>query len=357
MASRRSVRRALLLVIAAGSAAAGLTSTGAGAAAHTAAGTAPLVAGQAVSKTLTEAAEPGSTPEEIHKQLGQDLPHTPGMVVRINHKTNVVEVEVPDSANFATAKSAVEAVTQRYGDAVLVKKVPATHAELSAIQYGGGVYIGSPEEGQAGCSSGFTMVNYSTGIFYVTTAGHCVRYLASTPRVHWYTNRDFAANHYIGNLIRSWYNGPEGWDAAVIRYTNPGITHTGTIYNHRARIWHNVVSSWDVPVNTRVCKSGMKTGTTCGVVIDTCAHWDPIEPGRLICAYETNICNDSGDSGGGVWYGDKAIAMMVGGNGGAIPGTFNDDYGCPRNHNNTGPHRSYLQKIPYIENALGITIY
>lgn len=97
-------------------------------------------------------------------------------------------------------------------------------------------------------------------------------------------------------------------------------------------LWGNLV------VGASACKSGITTGTDCGVVQNTnvSVHWVPSST-RFV---QADYCSDPGDSGSGVYSGNQALGIN---SGGANVTCSASDYGL-------------FGHIEYAQSQLGVTV-
>ena len=141
------------------------------------------------------------------------------------------------------------------------------------------------------CSLGFNVVQGST--YYFLTAGHCGK-VAKT----WYTN----ANHttLIGPTVG--YSFP-GNDYALVRYDNAALTHPGGF------------TAANAFVGEAVQRTGSTSGTHGGTVTALNVTVRYQGGGTVRGMIQTNVCAESGDSGGPLYDGTKALGLTSGGSG------------------------------------------
>lgn len=172
-----------------------------------------------------------------------------------------------------------------YGDALVVER--ATTLPTTTWQYlDGGDAINS-----GNCSNGFNVINPTTGVRYLITAGHCVT-AGSTV-----TGQDGSA---IGPVVERWF---PSVDDALVRVTNIAQWVQGpwvdTNPSNGGVVTINGYS--DGPVGAAVCKSGVKTRLTCGVITgkDESALFDGVNWVYGLTRFDA--CVEKGDSGGAVY--------------------------------------------------------
>jgi len=178
------------------------------------------------------------------------------------------------------------------------------------------------------CSSAFT-VRHGAGERQLLSAGHCL----GNGRFH-------PANKRVGTVAQEVDNDADV-DAERIG-VDGNINLEPTIWirsRERARDVRRVSPTPEgVMLDTRVCKSGAKTGFRCGRVLDTAYSPDGTEDGGFI---DTTYCAKGGDSGAAVFRQSTALGVHKGGSSG----------GCRRE----GSH-SYFTHIDHVEQALGVAV-
>lgn len=174
------------------------------------------------------------------------------------------------------------------------------------------------------CSSGF-IASDSSSNYYLVTAAHCA-----------YTNTWYQGGGYIGESS-SHYKRGGNTDARAIKLSN--ALHRGyyvyhDVSNGRRLESYSTLTSMSY-VGQAVCKSGYKTGTTCGTVenLSESGTWDGISYTMLKRASYTS---DGGDSGGTVYSGTKLLGVHKG-----------------KNANG----RAVYSEVYYIARDLGLTPY
>ncbi|MEU6134908.1 S1 family peptidase [Nocardioides sp. NPDC047086] len=141
------------------------------------------------------------------------------------------------------------------------------------------------------CSLGFNV--RSGGTHYFLTAGHCAEEVGT-----WYTNS--AETTRIGPTVKSSYPGN---DYALVRYANTSLSHSGGY------------SAGDARVGQRVTRDGSSTGVHSGRVeaLDVSVRYRG--SGTVRGMIQTDICAESGDSGGPLYAGSTALGITSGGSG------------------------------------------
>jgi len=170
--------------------------------------------------------------------------------------------------------------------------------------------------GRYRCSLGFNVVKGST--YYFLTAGHCGKVAK-----RWYTN----ANHttLIGPTID--YSFP-GNDYALVRYDNLSLSRPGGY------------AVADAFVGESVRRTGSTTGTHSGTVTALNVTVRYQGGGTVSGMIQTTVCAESGDSGGPLYDGTKALGITSGGSGDCKTGGT-----------------TFYQPVREAANAYGVTVY
>ncbi|MEI7055249.1 S1 family peptidase [Nocardioides sp. CCNWLW239] len=141
------------------------------------------------------------------------------------------------------------------------------------------------------CSVGFNV--RSGGTYYFLTAGHCAEDVGT-----WYTNSGQTTR--IGPTVKSSFPGN---DYALVRYGNTSLTHPGGY------------TIGDARVGQRVTRDGSSTGVRSGKVEALGVSVRYRGSGTVRGMIQTNICAESGDSGGPLYAGSTALGITSGGTG------------------------------------------
>jgi len=161
--------------------------------------------------------------------------------------------------------------------------------------------------GPSGCSTGFNIMFYESGNAVsrgVLTAGHC-----GNVGSQWSHGGD-----YLGAMTHSQLSG--NLDAAVIDFTTTaGIVDPPFIFDEvyddpteEALTVADMMYYYEFYAGQQVCKSGVSTLVTCGIVENTSVSVSYI-PGSTDIV-RTDYCAVAGDSGSAVWdpsYGEARI--------------------------------------------------
>jgi len=191
---------------------------------------------------------------------------------------------------LATLKKAVAAL----GSTARLEKAAGTLQPT--ISGGDAIYAASNR-----CSLGFNVRSGST--YYLLTAGHCGNLNAS-----WYTNS--AHSTVLGT--RAGTSFPTN-DYAIIRYTNTSLSHPGMVGDQ------DITSAATPSVGQAVTRRGSTTGIRTGSVTGLNATVN-YSNGTVYGLIRTNVCAESGDSGGPLYRGTVAYGLTSGGNGNCSTG-------------------------------------
>lgn len=191
------------------------------------------------------------------------------------------------TADSTVPASALSRLTEAVGvrdEAITVKRAKGEFKPLLAP---GDAIYGSGYR----CSVGFNV--RSGGTHYFLTAGHCAEDVGT-----WYTNSGETTR--IGPTVKSSFPGN---DYALVRYANTSLTHTGGY------------SVGDARVGQRVTRDGSSTGVHSGRVeaLDVSVRYRG--SGTVRGMIQTDICAESGDSGGPLYAGSTALGITSGGTG------------------------------------------
>lgn len=179
---------------------------------------------------------------------------------------------------------AVDELVAEFGEAVQIEESsvqPQLAQQLPFLDGG----IRYDVAGGGSCSTGFNVRNTSTGARYVLTAGHCGNVGQQTSH----------AGNAIGPFVASFF---PTFDDALIQVTNTAFWTQGPwVWTYPGIVTISNTFT-DAPVGTGICKSGYRTGWTCGTI--TAKNQTVTYPGNLIVNGLTrhNACVEQGDSGG-----------------------------------------------------------
>ncbi|MFI6833600.1 S1 family peptidase [Kribbella sp. NPDC050241] len=210
-----------------------------------------------------------------------------------------------------TADSTVSAgdVAALKHDAVEVNRTAGVFRPL--LSAGDAIY-----GGQYRCSLGFNVMKGST--YYFLTAGHCGK-VAKT----WYTNSGHTT--LIGPTVD--YSFP-GNDYALVQYSNTSLSHPGGFTAANAFVGESVK------------RTGSTTGTHSGTVTALNVTVRYAGGGRVSGMIQTTVCAESGDSGGPLYDGTRALGITSGGSGDCRSGGT-----------------TFYQPVPEAASTYGVTVY
>jgi streptogrisin D len=145
-------------------------------------------------------------------------------------------------------------------------------------------------------------------LFFFLTAGHCTN-LAT----NWFTSP--AHTTLIGTRVGTSFPGN---DYGIVRYKNPHVAHPGMV-NRYDGTYADMATAATPAVGQVVRRSGATSGLHSGHVtgLDATVNY---EEGQVTGLIMTDVCAESGDSGGALYYGTTAYGMTSGGNGDCTAG-------------------------------------
>lgn len=211
-----------------------------------------------------------------------------GTAWAVDPVSNQILIQADDTVASAAISTLQDAVTGSRGAARLVRVEGGFRLHTS----GGDAIYG----GQYRCSLGFNVVK--GGVYYFLTAGHCGN-IAST----WYANS--AHTTVLGDTAGSSFPGN---DYALVQYTNSSVTVSGTVGSQ------DITSAANAFVGEAVTRRGSTTGVHTGVVqaLNVSVHY---AEGTVNGMIQTDVCAESGDSGGALYDSTKALGLTSGGSG------------------------------------------
>ncbi|WP_204002261.1 S1 family peptidase [Micromonospora lutea] len=203
----------------------------------------------------------------------------------VDSQANVVKVEVEAGGSSPEFLAAVRAL----GDGVRLSEVPAGPAAI-------GREINSADEVQASngikCSHGFRVKTFD-GKWVLLTAGHCIGNAQGKTWIH---------NGVLMGTSGDWRFDASG-DWGIIRYDYNSRQHPEPWVNRYGPSTVQIKGMGRVPgPGSHICKSGRSTKTTCGEVLQHDVSVNYGSPKRVVKhLISTDLCGDSGDSGGPVY--------------------------------------------------------
>ena len=233
-----------------------------------------------------------ATQEEIGVQLAKAKVEY-ASEVDLKTSSLIVYVRDPDAAGEVLSKIMATV------DFVTIKETPGF---IQTTNVSGGRLLEGYD--QQSCTSGFNVVENSTGELGVATAGHCDNNnFQRNPSVRIL----FKDERAIGSFDVQW--GAQSTSGTIWPQTNEivvsGLPHLIT----------DEASIIDTTAGLTVCKSGVVTGNTCGTIVepDFEADFNNVA-GRYVRVASGNgsVMNDYGDSGGPVYAGSTAYGLVHG---------------------------------------------
>ena len=225
-------------------------------------------------------------------------------------------VNVPDAEDAAVVEST--GATAEIGEP-RVRFVPEEHdLEFAADIYDGAGWVWSPDGFSSTifqCSVGFTGFLVSTGAKQFATAGHCTDDMTGNAKV--LSQNAPGSGGAIGADIGAKIAGSpmfgSGFDVGRIAVGGAHVQKTSVL------TWGNgagaplssspiaVTGDAAAIVGATVCKSGSRTGWTCGAVedVDALANVDGVDVNSIV----VKLCVRPGDSGGAAIMGNKAVGI------------------------------------------------
>jgi hypothetical protein len=234
----------------------------------------------------------------------------PAITTRLNHDAAIagtawmtrpdgtVVVSYDDTVSGKKLTSLL-AVTRQFGAKVVVEKSPGTLRKF--------ISGGSAAYGQAGrCSAAFNV--QAGGKYYFLTAGHCGNIIQT-----WYS--DQALRTKIGSTQHSSF--PNN-DFSLVKYTTTGKPPGGSVnlYNGKSQ---DIRTAGTAKLNQAVARAGSTSGLHSGRVTGLNATVNYAE-GQVSGLIKTNVCAESGDSGGPLFAGTVALGITSGGSGDCTSG-------------------------------------
>jgi streptogrisin C len=199
----------------------------------------------------------------------------------VDTKTNTVVVTAVKGKPTTAAMQNLA----KYGDAIRMEYLASAPTQTYNFMDGGDLLA---FDNGAGCSNGFDLRNPSTGQQFILTAGHCAVGATSV----WGQGGVF-----FGTVVADFF---PTFDDSLIRNDNPGYWIEGPWVDLNPSNGGVIIINGftDAPVGTTVCKSGITTGLTCGVIL---AKAETVTFDGVNTVYDetrNSSCVQKGDSGG-----------------------------------------------------------
>ncbi|MBL1083750.1 S1 family peptidase [Streptomyces actinomycinicus] len=210
----------------------------------------------------------------------------------VDEPTNTVVVDAVEGRPAGAVLKAARA----HGAAVRVKSVADDLPRLSAAYLDGGETIIMPN--LSTCSVGFNARMYTNSPVMIT-AGHCAD--GGGPVVG-----------FNGRGIGPWWFADRTYDWGVTAVDTTQWEQGPWISRHTPDdSVYLVHGSFQAPVGTSVCKSGITTKVTCGII-----RWRnetvPLDNGKILYGMTRNTtCQEPGDSGGPYFSGGQAQGVAT----------------------------------------------
>ncbi|MFE7041717.1 S1 family peptidase [Streptomyces atratus] len=197
------------------------------------------------------------------------------------------------TADSTVSQAEIKQIKQSAGANAGALRIERTPGKLSKLLSGGDAIYAPGWR----CSLGFNVRSGST--YYFLTAGHCTD--GNPP---WYTNSSNSTS--IGPTVGSSF--PTN-DYGLVRYDNTSLAHPGTVGSV------DITSAANATVGMSVTRRGSTTGIHGGTVTGLNATVNYGGGDIVYGLIQTNVCAESGDSGGPLYSGSKAIGLTSGGSG------------------------------------------
>ncbi len=208
-----------------------------------------------------------------------------------------------------------KALTERYGELVLVAPEPAFHVTHCVSR----LHCAEPDKGGlkiiangVPCTSGFLgrPVGSSTPL-YVLTAGHCIQVAGGLSKIWKHDGVTLG-----DGAIEDFYNGSNADSGAIddVETAGKNFVYAGSSSDIRAITgkYSNATQAQGVVV----CRSGVTSGYDCGTIAATNQSIPYDQFGYTIHhMWTTSFPSDLGDSGGSVLYASKALGIQSATNG------------------------------------------
>ena len=291
-------------------------------------------------------AEAAELPAELVEALARDVQISPEEYLA-QSAAAVLAVEVVDdleSAGVGVLSSRLDGTdlivnVQTETDAAIVESVGATAEfgepaplwdpasvtpEFLANIYGGQGYIYDGPDGQYQCSLGFNGVALPSNTPQIATAGHCTLDMIGSPEILNQTapGQTGTLGVTLGAKVASTTFLGSGRDIGRIGANGHTLVRSvagwGGSTGAPLSTTRSVTGDAQPVMGSQICKSGSRTGWTCGPVVDVdyvanvCV--EGCEVGgtpviQTVNSFVAQICSRPGDSGGAALIGSKALGI------------------------------------------------
>jgi streptogrisin B len=198
-----------------------------------------------------------------------------------------------DSTVTGSRLAAVKAEVQRLDGAARLQTVAGTfHVDIT----GGDAIYGSRYR----CSLGFNVTRGTA--HYFLTAGHCGK---AEPQ--WWTSTTHTTSTYLGATTGATF---PGHDYAIVTYASSYTNYPSTVNGSQT-----ITSAANAYVGENVSRDGSTTGVHTGRVtaLNVTVHYQG--GGTVRGLTQTTVCAEPGDSGGPFYDSSKALGLTSGGSG------------------------------------------
>ncbi|MFG2192455.1 S1 family peptidase [Streptomyces sp. NPDC048639] len=202
------------------------------------------------------------------------------------------------TADSTVSQAEINRIRQQAGTNSGAIRIERTPGKISKLLSGGDAIYATSWR----CSAGFNVRSGST--YYLLTAGHC-----TDGAGNWYTNS--SRTTLIGPTAGSSFPGN---DYGLVRYSNPAVSHPGTVGSV------DITSAANATLGMSVTRRGSTTGTHSGTVTGLNATVNYGGGDIVSGLIRTNVCAEPGDSGGPLYSGSRGIGLTSGGSGNCTTG-------------------------------------
>ena len=274
--------------------------------------------------------------EAAQRRLGRPLlqPMREGLIqTSLDPRTNAVVVKQADGAGaedraevqslIASAPVEVEVRASKVED--LGGRLEACIDPYCGSTLRGGVRIFDPSDTTRPCTAGFPALG-SDGSRYLLTAGHCVRHEhQGIPNfLNWSSKNEWEQTYPIGSVAQAEYPGGDwakinangsawdngSWRSEVVYWGTP-ILSGSAVVGKTAMVnpEYPITGEAASVIGNYACHSGIVTGTTCGPITGVNGSFTQATLTVYGVNEMANACSSPGDSGGPVFFANKALGL------------------------------------------------